>query len=107
LTNKKPAEAIQEIKKFCRIAVVKTGEKGSLVMDNDGLHKIKGFKVNAINTTGAGDAYSGGFLYGISHNFDVKTSGKIASYVAAQVVASHDSMMNRNIQQEIAGIIKG
>jgi len=107
LTNKKPADAIQEIKKFCKIAIIKIGKKGSLVMDNDGLHKIKGFKVNAINTTGAGDAYSGGFLYGISHGFDVKTSGKIASYVAAQVVASHDSMIKRNIQQEIAGIIKG
>ncbi|MBA3063843.1 adenosine kinase [Candidatus Woesearchaeota archaeon] len=107
LTNKKPAEAAEEIKKFCKIAIVKIGKKGSLVMDNNGLHKIKGFKVNAINTTGAGDAYSGGFLYGISHGFDVKTSGKIASYVAAQVVASHDSMIKRNIQQEIAGIIKG
>jgi len=106
LTNKKPSEAIQEIKKFCRIAVVKIGEKGSLIMDKEGLHKINGFKVNAINTTGAGDAYAGGFLYGISHGLDVKTSGKIASYVAAQVVASHDSMVNKNLQEEIKKVIK-
>jgi len=106
LTNKKPIEAVEEIKKSCDIAIVKIGEKGSLIMNNDGLHKINGFKVNAINTTGAGDAYAGGFLYGISHGFDVKTSGKIASYVAAQVVASHDSMINRNLQEEIKNIIK-
>ena len=107
LTGKKPIEAVEEIKKFCKIAVVKTGEKGSLVMDNSGLHKINGFKVNAINTTGAGDAYAGGFLYGISHGLDVKTSGKIASYVAAQVVTGHDSMIKRNLQEEIKEIIKG
>ncbi len=106
LTGKKLIEAVEEIKKFCKIAIVKIGEQGSLVMDNNGLHKIKGFKVDAINTTGAGDAYAGGFLYGISHGLDVKTSGKIASYVAAQVVASHDSMINRNLQQEIKNIIK-
>jgi sugar/nucleoside kinase (ribokinase family) len=106
LTGKKSAEAVEAIKKFCKIAIVKIGEKGSLVMDNNGLHKIKGFKVNAINTTGAGDAYAGGFLYGISHDLDVKTSGKIASYIAAQVVASHDSMISRNLQEEIKNIIK-
>ena len=106
LTGKKPIEAVEEIKKFCKIAIVKIGEKGSLVMDNNGLHKIKGFKVDAINTTGAGDAYAGGFLYGISHGLDVKTSGKIASYVAAQVVASHDSMINRSLKEEIKKIIK-
>ena len=106
LTGKKPAEAVEAIKKFCKIAIVKIGEKGSLVMDNNGLHKINGFKVNAINTTGAGDAYAGGFLYGISHDLDVKTSGKIASYIAAQVVASHDSMISRNLQEEIKNIIK-
>ncbi len=106
LTGKKPIEAVEEIKKFCKIAIVKIGEHGSLIMDNDGLHKINGFKVDAINTTGAGDAYAGGFLYGISHGLNVKTSGKIASYVAAQVVASHDSMINRNLQEEIKNIIK-
>jgi len=106
LTGKKPIEAVAEIKKFCKIAIVKIGEQGSLIMDKNGLHKIKGFKVDAINTTGAGDAYAGGFLYGISHGLNVKTSGKIASYVAAQVVASHDSMINRNLQQEIKNIIK-
>jgi len=106
LTGKKPIEAVEEIKKFCKIAIVKIGEKGSLVMDKDGLHKIKGFKVNTLNTTGAGDAYAGGFLYGISNGFDVKTSGKIASYVAAQVVASHDSMIKRSLQEEIKKIIK-
>ncbi len=106
LTGKKPIEAVEEIKKFCKIAIVKIGEHGSLIMDNDGLHKINGFKVDAINTTGAGDAYAGGFLYGISHGLNVKTSGKIASYVAAQVVASHDSMIKRNLQEEIKNIIK-
>ena len=106
LIGKKPIEAVEEIKKFCKIAIVKIGEKGSLVMDDNSLHKIDGFKVNAINTTGAGDAYAGGFLYGISHGLDVKTSGRIASYVAAQVVASHDSMINRNLQEEIKNIIK-
>ena len=106
LTGKKPIEAVEEIKKFCKIAIVKVGEHGSFVMDKDSFHKINGFKVNAINTTGAGDAYAGGFLYGISHGLDVKTSGKIASYVAAQVVASHDSMLSRNLQEEIKNIIK-
>ncbi|MBU4493468.1 MAG: adenosine kinase [Nanoarchaeota archaeon] len=106
LTGKKPIEAVMEIKKFCKIAIVKIGKKGSLIMDKDGLHRINGFKVDAINTTGAGDAYAGGFLYGISHGFDVKTSGKIASYVAAQVVASHDSMINRSLKEEIKNIIK-
>jgi sugar/nucleoside kinase (ribokinase family) len=105
LTGKNPVEAVKEIKKYCKIAVVKTGEKGSLVMDEKHLYKIKGFRVNAVNTTGAGDAYAGGFLYGISNGFSVEKSGKIASYIAAQVVASHDSMIKRSIKEEIKKII--
>ncbi len=106
LTGKKPVQAIKDIKKFCKIAVVKIGEKGSFVMDEHGLYEIKGFKVNAVNTTGAGDAYAGAFLYGLSKNLDVRKAGRIASYVAAQVVSSHDSMIKTSMKDEILKIIE-
>ena len=48
---------------------------------------VEGVKVKAIDTTGAGDMYAGGILYGITNGLDWRQSGHLASHAAARVVA--------------------
>jgi len=43
--------------------------------------------VKAIDTTGAGDMYAGGLLYGVTHGMSWKQAGHLASHAAARIVA--------------------
>ncbi|MBT3222032.1 MAG: adenosine kinase, partial [Proteobacteria bacterium] len=66
--------------------VVKLGAKGSLILHQGQLHRIAVHPVKAVDTTGAGDTYAGGYLYGVISGWDVPRSGRLASIVAAMTV---------------------
>jgi len=85
-TGQEPEQAINTLSEISEIAIIKLGKEGSLIKDKNKLIKIPGFKANAVDTTGAGDIYTAGFLYGLLNNLDLETSGKIASFIASKVV---------------------
>jgi len=94
-TGKKEEEALHEICDMCEIAIVKLGEKGSLIKANGRVYKIPIHKVNVVNTTGAGDAYAAGILYSIANNIDIKRAGMIAAYISAEVVANTGARLDK------------
>ena len=47
---------------------------------------LSGFAVDAVDTTGAGDMYAAGFLYGLSNDMALDKCGKIGSYAASKIV---------------------
>lgn len=61
-----PEEAVAALGKLCDISVVKTGKTGSLVHRENHLTRIDPIEAGAIDTTGAGDSYAAGFLYGLT-----------------------------------------
>ena len=71
----------------CEIVAVTMDERGSLIRQEDCVYMIPPYPVNAVDTTGAGDMYAAGLLYGLTQNIDLYKTGKIASYSAAQVVS--------------------
>lgn len=86
LTGLTEEEAVQELGKLVKIVVVKIGERGSLIFDGKILTKIPPFPAKAIDTTGAGDVYASGFLYGYCQGWDMLKAGKLGSLLAAKVV---------------------
>ncbi|MGZ7118828.1 MAG: carbohydrate kinase family protein [Methanobacterium sp.] len=76
------------------IIVVKRGNKGSYVTDGDKSHNIKPFNVNCIDSTGAGDAFNAGFIYGFIKGKDLKESCIMGNFVAGSCI-------------EMEGAIKG
>lgn len=86
LTGKSAEKAIDVIADMCEIAVVKIGKKGSFVKSGNELVSIKTLEVDAIDTTGAGDLYASGFLFGLANGFDLKRCGEIGSLIASKVV---------------------
>ena len=85
-TGKEPEEALLEIGDMCELAIVKIGKEGSLIKRGDEKVKVGIIPAKAIDTTGAGDNYAAGFLYGLTRNYDLKTCGKIAALVSGKVV---------------------
>ena len=80
--------ALQKIRGHCEIAALTRGPQGSVVVAGDELHVIDAHPVaNVIDTTGAGDLYAAGFLYGLTHGKDLAASGRIGSLCAAEIIS--------------------
>jgi len=92
-TGKEPEYALNEIAEQCEIAVVKIGSKGSMVKNNGKTYRIEPFKANSIDTTGAGDLYASGFLFGLVNNYTLDKCGKIGSLCASKVIEVVGSKM--------------
>jgi len=86
-TDKDPREALDEIAEMCEIAIVKIGSEGSMIKSNGEVHNIRSFKTEAVDTTGAGDMYAAGVLYGITNELSLQDAGTIGAYAASKVVA--------------------
>lgn len=89
LTDKPAEEAVTYIAENANVATVcvKLGGRGSLVWHDGQVHEIPVFSANAIDTTGAGDAYAGGYLYGYVNGWAPAQAGRLASAVAARTVS--------------------
>jgi len=105
LTGLEPLNALNKIAKITDIAIVKIGVDGSLIKQGETMLKIPAFKAKAVDTTGAGDMYAAGVLYGISKNYDLKTSGYIGSYFAAKVVDQMGARLQTIDKNELRKLI--
>lgn len=65
------------------ILVIKQGQKGCLVTDGPKTYLLDAFKVDCHDTTGAGDAFNSGFLYGLLEGKNIKESAMIGNFVAS------------------------
>lgn len=86
LTGREPAEALEELAELCDIAVVKIGKDGSLVKNGNLKFEIGILPVKSIDTTGAGDLYASGFLYGIVQGYPLDSCGRIGAILAGKVI---------------------
>jgi ribokinase len=68
------------------IVAVKRGDKGVYVTDGCQSYFINAFKVQCVDTTGAGDAFNAGFLYGLIKGENIEKSGLIGNFVASKCV---------------------
>lgn len=85
-TGHKPEAAVHEIAKFTEIAIVKTGSNGSLVKTTAEYCEIGVIPVTPIDTTGAGDLYASGFLFGHSKGLPLKRCGELGALLAGNVI---------------------
>jgi sugar/nucleoside kinase (ribokinase family) len=82
-----PMDAIRATSAYCDMAVVTMGSRGALLRDGDRVVECAARSVQPVDTTGAGDMYAAGLLYGLTHGLSLEKTGALASYVAAEVVA--------------------
>lgn len=104
-TGAEPEEALEMIAKICDIAIVKVGEYGSFVKKGLIKHQEGVIKVKPIDSTGAGDNYAAGFLYGIINNWDLAKCARAGAILSGNVIevigATMDEKRWDNIKSEI------
>jgi sugar/nucleoside kinase (ribokinase family) len=97
--------ALHVLSGWCENIAVTEGEHGSMVSFNGEVMKIKPHIVSTVDTTGAGDAYAAGLLYGIISGHTIKESGMIASFFSAKVVSQIGPRYSGDIQPELKLIV--
>jgi sugar/nucleoside kinase (ribokinase family) len=81
-----PASALELLARHCEVAVVKLGAEGALLRRGQQTVHVPAEKVAACDTTGAGDLWAAGFLYGCLRGCSLQTAGRMGAAVAAAVV---------------------
>ncbi len=101
-----PDEALKSLSDSSEIVIVKTGAEGSLLKRGEEIIKIGSLPVSCNDTTGAGDLYASGFLYGFAVGLDLEKCGIIGSVAAGKVIEIVGARMGRERFQEIKKTIE-
>lgn len=80
-------EAREKLKDVAKRFAITLGANGAMIFDGDTFINIEPYKVRAIDTNGAGDMFSGAFMYGITHSHSFAEAGKLASLASSRVVS--------------------
>ena len=100
-TGLEPREAAIEMEKRTEITVVKTGEQGSLIAAGGMVTEIAAVPARVVDTTGAGDLYATGFLYGLSKGLPLGVCGGIGSLVASHSIGVIGPTLSEGSVEEI------
>jgi sugar/nucleoside kinase (ribokinase family) len=105
-TGNEPEEALNLISNHCEIAIVKVGKDGSFIKSGDETIQIQPRIANCIDTTGAGDLYASGFLFGLANNYSLEVCGKIGSLISGNVVEVLGAKMSDEVWKTILSEIR-
>ena len=101
-TGDGPLAALDVLGKQCSIAVVKVGSEGSYIRKGTIDVKVDAIKVkNVVDTTGAGDYYAAGFLYGLTCGYSLDKCAKIGSILSGNVIQVIGTTISKKRWDEI------
>jgi len=100
-TGFEPEEALAVLSGMSETVIMKIGADGSWLKRVNELIKVTAFPVNCIDTTGAGDLYAAGFLYGLARGLNLEKCGILGSLLAGKVIEIVGARMNREKFREI------
>ncbi len=106
-SNYDPYECCRSMGKLCRIAIVKNGKRGSYISDRGKISEIPLYGTTVpVDTTGAGDTYAAGFLYGYTSGCSPETSGRIASFLAGEIITEMGAQFSVSRAAELSEYIR-
>lgn len=95
----------QNLGELVNLAFITDSANGCLVVENKQITKVAGFPVQAIDTVGAGDAFAGGVLFGLTNNLSPQQAGRWGNYLASRVVEVHGPRLEESQRDRIWEVI--
>ncbi len=107
LGTESPEDAVPRFLERVSLCAVKAGKRGSFVGIRDGATAhIPTFSARVVDTTGAGDMYAAGFLYGLLSGAEPDRCGAMASYAAARIVEQQGSQLSPERATELRAVLE-
>jgi len=94
-----------QLSSLASLVFVTRGENGSEVWQGGKCAHIRPYAVSAVDTTGAGDMYAAGVIYGLSQGFSYADSAVIGSFYASRVVQKQGAYVTPEIAEEVKSFI--
>lgn len=102
-----PIAAAHAIHRHAVSVALTHGAKGSILVHEEQVYPIEGVDVEAVDTTGAGDMYAAGVLYGLTHGLGWAEAGRLASHAAARVVSAMGARLPRRFTDDERAALMG
>lgn len=103
-----PEEALDMLSKRCEIAIVKIGKEGSLIKRGEEKTRIGIIGDKCVDTTGAGDLYAAGFLFGLINDWKLSHCGIAGAVLSGHVVEVYGAKISEEkwlkVKEMVAGI---
>ena len=83
------------------------GADGALVFDDGAITHVPGYVVPVVDTTGAGDVFAAGALYGLTHGLNPTDAGKLGAFASAKVVTDFGARLREPLHETLEAILNG
>ncbi len=98
--------AREKLKYSAKHFAITLGSNGASIFDGDTFIDIEPYRVDAIDTNGAGDMFAGAFLFGITHGgHTLAEAGKIASLASSKVVSKFGPRLEKHQVQQVLDVL--
>jgi sugar/nucleoside kinase (ribokinase family) len=98
-------KCVRELSRLSDLAFVTHSEKGCYVCEKGNISHVAGFPVKAIDTVGAGDAFAGGVLYGLTNGMSPQKAARWGNYFASRVVETLGPRLQNSLAEHVASIV--
>tara|TARA_R110000868_G_scaffold147244_11_gene368601 strand:- start:3291 stop:4283 length:993 start_codon:yes stop_codon:yes gene_type:complete len=83
-------EALARVRQDCKFAAVTRSEKGAVIVADNVVYEVAAEKISKlVDTTGAGDLFAAGFLYGLARGYEPARCGRFGAMAAAEVISHY------------------
>lgn len=90
--------AAEEVALRCHLAALTRGPEGSVIVTPETRHVIEAAPVEkVVDTTGAGDLFAAGFLYGLTHDMPLPAAGRLGGLLAAEVISRYGARVGGSL----------
>ncbi len=107
LVGAQGAEAARLLGEKVELVVVKDGAQGAYVCHRGEVTHVPTEKVRVTDTTGAGDMFAAGFLYGLTHGLDLPTCGRLATLLASDTITHMGVRLSPDVPERAKKLLSG
>jgi sugar/nucleoside kinase (ribokinase family) len=100
--------ALQHVDRHCEVAALTRSAKGSVIVSGGEVHVIDAERPSGdiVDSTGAGDQYAAGFLFGFTHGYDLGRCGRLGSLAAGEVISHLGARPGTSLAELAAPILQ-